>query len=118
MARGRIFSSRRMFSSRRSSFAEPSRNAGPFGVMLGLTAAAIIIFVIGVLVGRSFPNAVPEVSPAFAPLSPSEPVRLGVPEIVDGLVLPDEDEAPVDESDINAADNNSPQIDPPAATEN
>tara|TARA_R110000868_G_scaffold244926_4_gene501416 strand:+ start:10343 stop:10633 length:291 start_codon:yes stop_codon:yes gene_type:complete len=68
MARGRIFSSRRMFSSRRSSFGEPSKQAGPLGVMLGLTAAAIIIFVIGIFVGRSMPHAVP------APIALGEPV--------------------------------------------
>ncbi|MDO8289701.1 MAG: hypothetical protein Q7T44_10830 [Parvibaculum sp.] len=56
MARGRIFSSRRMFSTRRDAFAESSRNAGPLGVVLGVAAAGIIIFVIGVYVGASFPS--------------------------------------------------------------
>ncbi len=78
MARGRIFSSRRMFSSRRSSFTEPSMQAGPLGVMLGLMAAAIIIFVIGVFVGRSMPSAMP------APFAAGEPVTpLVVPVTLD-----------------------------------
>tara|TARA_R110000868_G_scaffold40543_4_gene139789 strand:- start:866 stop:1237 length:372 start_codon:yes stop_codon:yes gene_type:complete len=57
-----------MFSTRRSSFAEPSKQSGPMGVMLGLTAAAIIIFVIGVFVGRSMPHT------ADAPFALGEPV--------------------------------------------
>lgn len=68
MARGRIFSSRRMFSTRRSSFAEPSKQSGPLGVMLGLSAAAIIIFVVGVFVGRSMPQT------AATPVVLGEPV--------------------------------------------
>tara|TARA_R110000868_G_scaffold12110_7_gene58705 strand:- start:3706 stop:4068 length:363 start_codon:yes stop_codon:yes gene_type:complete len=57
-----------MFSTRRSSFAEPSRQSGPFGVMLGLSAAAIIIFVVGVFVGRSMPRTM------AAPFTVGEPV--------------------------------------------
>lgn len=56
MARGRIFSSRRMFSSRRPSFAAPAKPAGPLGRMLGMTAAAIIIFAVGVYAGRTYPE--------------------------------------------------------------
>tara|TARA_R110000824_G_scaffold366730_2_gene555663 strand:- start:202226 stop:202450 length:225 start_codon:yes stop_codon:yes gene_type:complete len=69
MARGRIFSSRRMFSSRRSSFAEPSKNAGPLGVVIGLTAAGLIIFGLGVYTGRTFPAFM-----SFSAPAPVQPV--------------------------------------------
>ncbi len=98
MARGRIFSSRRMFSSRRSSFGEPSKQAGPLGVILGLTAAAIIIFVIGIFVGRSMPHAVP------APIALGEPVT--------PLITPDATDALPDD-----ALSDTPLIEPVTATE-
>lgn len=70
MARGRIFSSRRMFSTRRSSFAPaPNRDAGPIGVALGLIAAGLIIFAVGIYVGRAYPNFL-----AFSSVAPLEPV--------------------------------------------
>lgn len=56
MARGRIFSSRRMFSSRRSAFAPVNKDSGPIGVVVGLMAAGIIVFVIGIYVGRNYPS--------------------------------------------------------------
>tara|TARA_R110002124_G_scaffold81373_1_gene214497 strand:- start:24 stop:434 length:411 start_codon:yes stop_codon:yes gene_type:complete len=87
MARGRIFSSRRMFSTRRSSFAEPSKQSGPMGVMIGLTAAAIIIFVIGVLVGRSMPHSV--ASP-FAVGEPVAPFSAGADDAPAVLAAPDD----------------------------
>ncbi len=68
MARGRIFSSRRMFSSRGSAFAPSSRQAGPLGRALGMTAAAIIIFSVGVYAGRTFPDVFSLSSPA--PITP------------------------------------------------
>ena len=69
MARGRIFSSRRMFSSRRSAFVPASRDAGPIGVVLGLIAAGIIIFVVGIYVGRTYPHFL-----AFSSVASLEPV--------------------------------------------
>ncbi|MFZ3034360.1 MAG: hypothetical protein WA138_10135 [Parvibaculum sp.] len=69
MARGRIFSSRRMFTSRRSAFVPASGDAGPFGVVLGLAAAAIIIFAAGIYVGRTYPSFL-----AFSSVAPVEPV--------------------------------------------
>jgi len=69
MARGRIFSSRRMFSSRRSSFAPASRDAGPIGVALGLIAAGLIIFAIGIYVGRTYPDFL-----AFSAIAPGDAV--------------------------------------------
>lgn len=73
MARGRIFSSRRMFSSRRAVFVAPSKQAGPFGFILGVTAAVIIIFGAGMYTGRAFPNlfALTSHAPA-APLTAAE----------------------------------------------
>lgn len=68
MARGRIFSSRRMFSSRRPTFAAPGKQSGPLGVMLGLAAAAIIIFAAGIYTGRAFPELFSLSSPA--PVTP------------------------------------------------
>lgn len=69
MARGRIFSSRRMFSTRRSSFAPASRDAGPIGVALGLVAAGLIIFAVGIYVGRTYPHFL-----AFSSTAPLEPL--------------------------------------------
>lgn len=69
MARGRIFSSRRMFSSRRSSFVPENRDAGPIGVILGLVAAALIVFAIGLYVGRAYPAFL-----AFSSATPVAPV--------------------------------------------
>ncbi len=69
MARGRIFSSRRMFSSRQSSFAPASKESGPVGVVVGLVAAGIIIFVIGIYVGRSYPSFL-----AFSASGPAAPL--------------------------------------------
>jgi hypothetical protein len=69
MARGRIFSSRRMFSSRQSSFAPVSKESGPVGVVIGLAAAGIIIFAIGIYVGRSYPSFL-----AFSASTPAAPV--------------------------------------------
>ena len=103
MARGRILSSRRMFSSRRSSFGEPSKQAGPLGVMLGLTAAAIIIFVIGVFVGRSMPRAVP------APFALGEPVS--------PLVVPVTPDASPDDAIPDEALSDTPLIEPVTAAE-
>jgi hypothetical protein len=126
MARGRIFSSRRMFSSRRSSFAATSNKSGPLGVTLGLSAAALIIFALGVIVGRSFPGAalLPATMP-LAPASTSEPVSMGLP---DASVAPLPDEAaPEDEAtgadasaDTPAEPSNTPPADaaPVTATEN
>ena len=73
MARGRIFSSRRMFSTRRDAFAEPSRNAGPMGVLLGLVAAAIIIFAIGIYIGAKFPSTFGFGASAPAPVAATPP---------------------------------------------
>ncbi|MES1990260.1 MAG: hypothetical protein V4441_04825 [Pseudomonadota bacterium] len=73
MARGRIFSSRRMFSTRRDAFAEPSRNAGPMGVVLGLLAAGIIIFAIGVYIGATFPSTFGFGASAPAPVAATPP---------------------------------------------
>jgi hypothetical protein len=56
MARARIFSSRRMFSSRSSAFGAASKQSGPLGRVIGMTAAAIIIFAVGVYTGRTFPQ--------------------------------------------------------------
>jgi len=73
MARGRIFSSRRMFSSRTSVFAAPSRQSGPLGRALGMMAAAIIIFAVGVYAGRTFPDLFSLSAPApVAPVTAAE----------------------------------------------
>lgn len=69
MARGRIFSSRRMFSSRRSSFAPVSKESGPVGVVVGLAAAGLIIFIVGIYVGRSYPAFL-----AFSAATPAAPL--------------------------------------------
>jgi len=69
MARGRIFSSRRMFSSRRSAFVSESRDAGPIGVALGVIAAGLIIFAVGVYVGHTYPTFL-----ALSSVAPIDPV--------------------------------------------
>ncbi|MGV8996413.1 MAG: hypothetical protein ACOH12_05655 [Parvibaculaceae bacterium] len=74
MARGRIFSSRRMFSTRRDAFSEASRNSGPLGVVLGLTAAGIIIFAIGIYVGAKFPTSFGFGASAPLPVAATPPV--------------------------------------------
>jgi hypothetical protein len=63
-----------MFSSRRSVFAAPAdKNAGPFGVALGLLAAAIIIFALGIYTGRTYPSFLAFTSPApVAPVTATE----------------------------------------------
>lgn len=73
MARGRIFSSRRMFSSRGSAFDTSSGQASPLGRALGMIAAGIIIFAVGVYAGRTFPDVFSLSSPApVAPVTAAE----------------------------------------------
>lgn len=114
MARGRIFSSRRMFSTRRSSFAEPSKQSGPLGVLLGLLSAAVIIFVIGVFVGRSMSHT------ATAPISFSEPMTPFAVGVVETPAAPEADaEVPADVAPDAAVDPDpdaSPEAAPEAST--
>jgi hypothetical protein len=57
-----------MFSSRGSVFAASSKQSGPLGRVVGMTAAAIIIFAVGVYTGRTFPELFTLSAPA--PVTP------------------------------------------------
>jgi hypothetical protein len=56
-----------MFSSRNSAFASANRQSGPLGRAIGMTAAAIIIFAVGVYTGRTFPELFTLSAPAPVP---------------------------------------------------
>ncbi len=63
MAGGRLFSSRRMFGSRRMIFSEPRRRL-PWMRILGILVATFVVFAAGVYTGRTFPNLLGDRVPA------------------------------------------------------
>ena len=69
MARGRLFSSRRMFSSNRMIFVDPKPRR-PLGPLLGLMLAFAMVFAAGVYTGRHFPQFFG--SPLPAPVTAAE----------------------------------------------